>query len=333
MKKSVTYSISSCLQSVVFCDEGVHLIFSRTQCSCLFVAVLASWAACVFALSSTPIVQLSSQKLIELEASSGGRLGVSATNTGHHERIQYRAQERFPMGCTSKVVGAAALLKASTRDPQLLHEKATYTQKYLDFSGYSPITPQHLAEGMTFFELGAAAVSYSDNTAMNLIAKKLGGVQELNVFARSIGDPDFKADHLWPEEAQASPDGSSDSTTPAAMEETLKKLALGHVLALRHRKSLVQWMKDSVTGNLRIRAGVPKGWVVGDKTGTGSYGSTNDIAIIWPPQCAPIVVAIYSVYPQKEAPNREDVIASATRILLDEFSKTDRCVANAQKNF
>jgi beta-lactamase class A len=98
-------------------------------------------------------------------------------------------------------------------------------------------------------------------------------------------------------------------------------------LAVPQREQLVTWLKNNTTGDARIRAGVPKGWIVGDKTGTGSlYGTTNDIGIIWPSKCAPIVVAIYYTNNKKDATKREDIIASVTRSLISEFAQTDRCI-------
>jgi beta-lactamase class A len=265
------------------------------------------------------------EQFSKLEMSAGGRLGISAINTGNNQRIQYRAHERFPAGCTAKVMGVAAILKKSMTNNQLLDERIIYKKK--DLTNWTPITGKHLTEGMTIAELSAAAISYSDNTAMNLIAKKLGGPQGLNEFARSIHDNDFRQDHGWPDEAMSSPKSNQDSTTPAAMEKSLQKIALGHVLAAPQREKLVTWLKENVTGNARIRAGVPKGWVVGDKTGTGfNYGTTNDIAIIWPPNCKPIVVAIYYSSDKKESPQREDVIALATRILISAYAEKDSCI-------
>jgi beta-lactamase class A len=255
------------------------------------------------------------KKLEELEASSGGRLGISAVNTGNNQRIRYRAAERFPMGCTSKVIGVAAILKKSMTDKNFLNEKITFKKE--DLTNWMPITEKHLTDGMTIAQLSAAAISYSDNTAMNLLAKKLGGPEGLNSFARSIGDHYFKLDHMWPEEALANPASFEDSTTPAAMENSLKKILLGDVLAAPQRQQLLTWLKENVSGDKRIRAGVPTGWVVGDKTGTGfHYGTANDIAIIWPPKCHPIIVAIYYSHFKKDAPKRDDVVASATRLLF-----------------
>jgi beta-lactamase class A len=260
------------------------------------------------------------EQLAALETSSGGRLGISAINTANNMRIQYHANERFPMGCTAKVIGVSAILKNSMTNRQLLHEKIFYKKE--DLLNWTPITENHLTDGMTVADLSAAAISYSDNTAMNLLVKKLGGIQALNTFAHSIGDKQFKLDHQWPDEARSSPKSLNDSTTPAAMANTLRKLALGDVLAEPQRTQLQAWLKNTVTGNARIRAGVPKGWIVGDKTGTGfHYGVTNDIAIIWPPKSAPIVVVIYYKNMKKEAPKRDDIVASATRILMKAYSE------------
>jgi len=271
-----------------------------------------------------PVFASVQEELAKLEASSGGRLGISAIDTANNVRIQYHANERFPMGCTSKVMGVSAILKRSMKNEQLLQEKVIYQKE--DLLAWAPITKKHLADGMTISELCAAAISFSDNTAMNLLTKKLGGPQGLNAFARSIGDNAFQLDHWWPDEAMSGPDGL-DSTTPIAMGKSLQRLVLGDVLALPQREQLRAWLKSNTTGNARIRAGVPKGWTVGDKTGTGFYyGTTNDIAIIWPSKCAPMVMVIYYTNNKKDALQREDIIASATRLLLNDFARTDQCI-------
>lgn len=300
--------------------------FSSLRYALLLVVITISFVGpCMSVLASTQQIQpsLIQKKLAELEASSGGRIGVSAINTANNRRLQYRANERFPMGCTSKVIGVSAILKKSMTNNSLLQQKMTYTKK--DLTSWSPITKKHLADGMTIAELCAAAISYSDNTAMNLLATKLGGLQEINVFARSLNNNFFRQDNWWPEEAMSGGlDDINDTSTPAAMEKSLQRLALGDILASYQRELLLAWLKSNTTGDARIRAGVPKGWIVGDKTGTGFYyGTTNDIGIIWPPKCAPIVVAIYFTSNKKDAATRADVIASVTRILLDEFAHTD----------
>jgi len=263
------------------------------------------------------------QELKAIETSSGGKLGISAVNTANNERIQYRAEERFPMQSTMKLIGAAAILKKSMTDTNLLQQKIMYKKEDLVF--WSPITEKHLTDGMTISELCAATIMYSDSTAINLLIKKLGGPQAINAFTRSIGNHTFRLDG-WESDLNSNPNDLYDTVTPAAMEKSLQKLALGNILGQSQREQLITWMKGNTTGDARIRAGAPKGWIVGDKTGSGSYGITNDIAVIWPPKCSPIVVTIYFTQPKKDAPKRDDVIAAATRIIIKAFANTDSCL-------
>lgn len=254
------------------------------------------------------------KKLAALEASAGGRIGISAINTGNNTRIQYRAKERFPTKSTFKIMGVAAILKKSMTDSNLLQQKVTYQKQ--DLISWSPITEKHLADGMTIFELCGAAIMFSDSTAINLLIAKLGGPQAVTDFARSIGDNAFQLPNNL----------DQISTTPEAMEKSLQRLTLADDLGLPQREQLKTWLKNNTTGNLRIRAGVPKNWIVGDKTGTGTeHGTTNDIGIIWPPKCSPIVVSIYFTRYTEKKP-RPDIIASATRMLINEFAKTDSCM-------
>ncbi len=281
----------------------------------LTVILISFVSACmsVLARGSTDLTSIQN-KLAALEASSGGRIGVSALNTATNTRIQYRAKERFPFCSTSKVIGVSAILKQSMTDSRLLQQKVTYKKE--DLVAYSPITEKHLADGMTIFNLCAAAITQSDNTAMNLLIKKLGGLEAVTAFARSIGDNTFRLDRWEPKLNSAIPGDLRDTSTPAAMERSLQQLALSDALALPQRKQLQTWLKSNVTGNYRIRAGLPKAWIVGDKTGTGDYGTTNDIGIIWPPKRSPIVVAIYFTQNKKNAVKREDIIASVTHLLI-----------------
>lgn len=267
------------------------------------------------------------EQLSALEISSGGRIGISAINTANDTRLQYRGEERFPICSTFKMMGVAAILKESMKNSQLLQQKVNYKKE--DLVVYSPLTEKHLTDGMTVSELCAATITLSDNTAMNLLMKKLGGPKAVTAFARSIGDNTFRLDRWEPELNTALPGDLRDTSTPAAMAKSLQRLGLGDALSVPQRKQLQIWLKNNTTGDSRIRAGVPKGWLVGDKTGTGDYGTTNDIGIIWPSKCPPIVVTIYFTQNKKDAAPQNDVIASATRIVINAFAENDQCIKSA----
>jgi beta-lactamase class A len=251
----------------------------------------------------------------DLETSLDGRLGVFALDTGSGKRLAYRAAERFPMCSTFKAVLAGAILDRSTRDDSLLAQRIPYAAA--DLVTYSPITEKNTGDGMLVSELCAAAVRYSDNTAANLLLRILGGPTGLNAYARFAGDASFRLDRWETDLNSAVPDDPRDTTTPEAMTNHLFRLALGTLLPEAQRLKLQDWLRGNTTGDTRIRAGVPVDWTVGDKTGTGSYGTANDIAVLWPPQQKPIVLTIFTTRREKDAEARNDILASAAKIVAD----------------
>jgi len=260
------------------------------------------------------------ERFATLERSFAGEIGVYAINTNNDQTIAYRADKRFPVQSTVKFMAVSALLKQSTGDEHLLQEKINYTKN--DLISWHPVTGKYVSTGMSLEALSEAAISYSDNPAINLVIKKLGGPQAITDFARSIGNNTFTLEH-YDGNMNSNPKDQDDTSTPKDMAISLQKVTLGDILTQSQRDQLVTWMRNNTTGYTRIRAGVPIGWVVADKTGSGSYGIANDIAIIWSPVCRPIVLAIYTVRNQREAKRRDDIVASATRIILDEFARND----------
>src|SRR5262245_21274904 len=288
----------------------------------LIVAIFMSIS--VFANTQSVESTQAQNKLEELEKSFDGKIGVYAMNTGNNQIIAYRAEERFPVQSTMKLIGVAALLKKSQSNPNLLQEKIRYSKD--DLIHWHPITRKYVNSGMTLEALAEAAMSYSDIPAINLIMKTLGGPKVVTDFAHSIGNKSFNVEH-YDGNLNSDPKSIEDTATPKDMAISVQKLTLGNVLTPTQREQLVTWMRNNTTGYKRIRAGVPAGWIVAEKTGSGSgmYAIANDIGILWSPTCKPIVLAIYTVQNKKNAVRRDDMVASATSIVLDEFAKNDPC--------
>ncbi|HEX7651032.1 MAG TPA: class A beta-lactamase [Noviherbaspirillum sp.] len=252
-------------------------------------------------------------QLDKLEREFGGRLGVFALDTGNGAVLRHRADERFPFCSTFKVMLAGAILARSESASGLLQQRLHY--RHSELVEYSPVTEKHLADGMTIAELCAAALQYSDNTAANLLIKTLGDPASVTAYARSIGDTVFRLDRRETELNTAIPGDPRDTTTPEAMARSLQRLALGPALAAQQREQLCTWLLGNTTGDSRIKAGVPRNWKVGDKTGTGSYGTANDVAVLWPPHREPVVMAVYTTQGAKDAAARSDIIAAAAWVV------------------
>jgi beta-lactamase class A len=254
-------------------------------------------------------------RLEQLERQLNGRLGLYALNTANGAELDYRANERFPLCSTFKVLAAAALLQKSVQQPGLMQQLVHYPNS--EIVSYSPITSKHTDSGMTVAELCAAAIQYSDNTAANQMLKLLGGPQALTAFARTLGNTTFRLDRWETELNSAIPGDPRDTATPKAMGESLQRLVLGDALPAPQREQLKTWLLGNTTGGAKIKAGIPADWQIGDKTGGGQYGSANDLAVLWPPKHAPIVLAIYTTQHEKEAGARNDIIAAAARVVVE----------------
>ncbi|MFD9700765.1 class A beta-lactamase [Lentzea sp. NPDC059081] len=260
-------------------------------------AVLALGAGAALAVAVPSQAQASpvTGRLRELERQHNARLGVFATDTGTGRTVLHRADELFPMCSTFKTIAAAAILRRDT-DGSLLRKVITYTQADVDKSGHGPVTgkPENLANGMTVSALCEATITYSDNCAANLLLRELGGPTAISRFSRSIGDPVTRLDRWEPELNSAEPGRTTDTTSPRAIGQSYARLTLGHALNRPDAEQLTKWLLANTTGGKRVRAGLPAAWGWGDKTGTGQYGTTNDVGIAFPPDRAPIVIAVLS---------------------------------------
>ncbi|MBF6130936.1 class A beta-lactamase [Nocardia brasiliensis] len=258
---------------------------------------------------SAPTTQARHDRLFELERKFDARLGVYALDTASGATIAHRADERFAFCSTFKGLAAAAVLQ---RNPlSHLDTVVRYTDE--DLTKNAAITPRHVATGMTIRDLCDAAVRYSDGTAGNLLLRDIGGPAELTAYLRGLGDPVTRMDRIEPAITEATPGDPRDTSSPRALGTDYQRIVLGDALPEDKRAFLRDLLERNATGAgaLRVRAGVPQGWKVADKTGTGEYGTLNDIAIVWPPDRAPLVLSLMSSKATADAEYDQALLAEA----------------------
>lgn len=262
---------------------------------------------------STIATQGAAERLAELERRHGGRLGVSILDTGNGRRVSHRGEERFLLCSTFKLLAVAAVLARVDRGKERLDRRIVFGKEVV--LSYAPVTgPRVGAPGMSVAELCGAAITLSDNTAANLLLASLGGPAGVTAFARSLGDTVTRLDRTEPELNVGSPGDIRDTTTPDAMLATMQNVLLGHALSDASREQLLAWLRACVTGVDKLRAGVPADWTVGDKTGSGAQGETNDVAILVPPGRKALLVTAYYAGSSADAATRNAVLASVGRI-------------------
>jgi beta-lactamase class A len=259
------------------------------------------------------------ESLRQLEMQLGGRVGLAALDTGTGARLSHRAAERFALCSTFKWLLAAAVLAKAEHGGDLLDRRLSYTAA--DLLGVSPVTRAHLAQGaLSIQALCEAAVEVSDNTAANVLLRFMGGPQSLTHYLRRIGDPVTRLDRYEPGLNSNLRGDPRDTSTPEAMIATMQSLLIGNALSPASRQTLIGWLKDSRTGLHRLRAGLPRNWTVGDKTGTGANGAVNDSAIVWPPRRSPLLIAAYLSDSRAPADALEAAHADMGRIIAATFA-------------
>jgi len=247
-----------------------------------------------------------------LEANHGGRLGLSAYSD--KGSVSWRGDERFVYCSTFKMYLAAATLLRIQAGEERLDRQIPISAA--DMTNHAPVTQPAIGRTLSVETLMQAVVEVSDNPAANLLLKALGGLEPMQNFYRSLGDTSTRVDRFEPEMNRL--DGDKDTITPDRSRINIWRLFIDPATPLSptSRDRLLGWMVSSPTGVGRIKAGVPVGWRVAHKTGTGGYGPTNDIGILYPPAGGPVTLAIY-YHAAEYAPDRnEAVIAEATRMTL-----------------
>lgn len=269
-------------------------------------------------IAAAPRAALASGSVIDrlraLEAAVGGRLGVHIIDTATGASVAYRADERFMLLSSFKVLAGACALQRVDAGLDRLDRRIVFDRSVL--LPWSPVTEKFAdGRGMTLGELCAATIATSDNAAANLILDSFAGPAALTAFLRGSGDDVTRLDRREPELNQPGADPAFDTTTPRAMAKTLHRLLLSDVLSPASRRQLQDWLFACVTGGRRLKAGLPADWRIGDKTGS-NRSDANDVGIVWPPGRPPLLVAAYLSDSPAEPAAREACLADVGRLLV-----------------
>ncbi|MCF8603994.1 class A beta-lactamase [Gordonia sp. HY442] len=292
-------------------DKPSYAMIATWLAVALLLPLVAT--ACGSTTESAPSALRDDAYFASLEQRYGARIGVHAIDTGDDTTLSYRSSTRFAYASTSKALTSALVLQ--TASDAELSKVVRYSPD--DLLSYAPVTSQHVDTGMTLHDIVVAAVQYSDNTAANLLTSFLGGPAAVQAKLREIGDDTTRVDRIEPDLNSAIRGDARDTTTAAAMATDLKTFALGSLLPEPRRDLYNTILEGNTTGADYIQAGVPEGSVVGDKTGSGDFGTRNDVAVVRPPGRAPIVLAIFTDRPGDQSAQSDDsLIADVTRHVM-----------------
>lgn len=251
------------------------------------------------------------------EGKLDARIGVLLRHVSSDWEIAVRADERFAMSSTFKTLLCGAVLARVDRGQDSLARMVTFQPG--DLVSYSPVTERHVETGMSVGSLCEATITISDNTAANLLLQSVGGPGGLTDFLREIGDDTTRLDRWETELNEATPGDERDTTTPRAILTSLEKLLLGDVLDGPSAAQLGQWMIDDKVADALIRAHVPSGWDIGDKTGAGGYGTRGITAFLRTPDGETYLAAIYLTENDADMTLRNEAVSDIGRAMITEI--------------
>lgn len=295
----------------------------------LFIGgTLALGASACIPPDQSPMGRLAAELRL-IEAVGNGTLGVELFDTVSGMSVGLNRDRRFGHASSFKLSLAALLLQRHAAGAIDADKRVTWTEA--DMLEYAPFTRERIATGATLRELARATQITSDNPAANILLRNLGGPAGLTAFWRSIGDEVSRLDRYEPEMNIVPPAEFRDTATPSAMARNVAKIIYGDVLPEAERAELKGWMIAAETGLRRVRAGLPEGWVAGDKTGTsgmvGTEGNYIDIGFAEGPKGQPpITFACYFRARQgdDDMAARAELTLSRVGRIIKEFAEPER---------
>ncbi|MFC4298426.1 class A beta-lactamase [Castellaniella hirudinis] len=258
-------------------------------------------------------------KAREIETRLDARVGLAIQDTGNGRSWRYRADERFPMMSTFKTLACGALLHQADEGRIDLETAVQVTQA--DLVPYAPVSKAWVGQRVGLRDLCAATMRTSDNVAANKVLEHIGGPQAVTAFVRGVGDRVTRLDRYEPDLNEGTPGDARDTTSPATMANTLRALVLDRVLSAASKAQLTEWLIGNEVGGPLLRAGIPRAWRIGDRTGAGGHGSRGVIAVMWPPAHAPIVAAIYITDTEASMDERNAAIAELGAALAEAITR------------
>jgi beta-lactamase class A len=279
------------------------------------------WSGSIFLAASSRAQEAPIAAISDYERSSGGHIGVYAENIRTGAKLSWRADERFVMCSTFKASLAACILSRVDRGQDSLEKLISYSAADIQ-DWYAPVAKANLAIGsLSVREMCRAAVEESDNTCANLLLSRIGGPSALTTFWRKAGDQVSRLDDPEPFLNRTPPGDPRNTTTPAAMAQTLRRFVLDRVLSEPLRRTFTKWLVGCQTGDNRLRAGLPATWIIGDKTGNNGNDAAGDIAVVWPKANIPIVICVYTRGGAPSAQQFESAFAGIGRFVGAQLSK------------
>ncbi|MBX9721026.1 MAG: class A beta-lactamase [Candidatus Obscuribacterales bacterium] len=274
------------------------------------LTAMTTGAFCIISLMALPAMplptELTTKGVTEAELPKvQGEVGIAVVARARQKEFLLNQNKLFPMQSVAKLPVSIAILRLADQGKLSLQDKITvHTKDVLTVNSPIKEAIKGTQTDFTIKDLIARAICDSDNTACDVLINRAGGAAAVTRILKEVGVEGVRVDR--PEKVLQSQrlqvrqflDDPRDTTTPQAMVDLLEKLYSGKLLSKGSTKLLLEDLFNCKTGINRIRAGLPVGWKLAHKTGTGSdvagqNTGTNDVGIMVGPTGEVIYIAIF----------------------------------------
>jgi beta-lactamase class A len=286
-----------------------------------------------------------------------GRAGICVRDESGQACVN--ADQRFSLQSVMKLLVALASLDAVDRGAWRLDDPVLVRRQDLSLF-VQPLAKLVTGEGFrtTIGDLVRRAIMDSDSAATDILVAKLGGPRRVQEFLdrhaipavrfdrderhlqTEIAGLEWRAEFVDPAALQRAIEGvperrrdesyrsyqrdPRDTATPAGLAGLLFPLARGRLLSPPSTRFLLDAMRQTRTFPDRLRAGVPEGWTLANKTGTsgswkGVTAATNDVGILTAPDGAHLAIVVMLGDSREPAERRSRLIAEAARLAAGDF--------------
>lgn len=255
------------------------------------------------------------------------RVGIYA-ESDDGRTIAVRADETFPMLSTFKVPVAVAVMQRMHAARTPLSHVIDITPERMLPDTYSPMRERHPHgwRGATIDSLLAYAVSLSDNNACDILIGCAGGIDTIARRMSEAGIAPMTIAATEEEMHRAIDNQRTNTCTPRAAAQLLKRLTKGELLSESDTETLVGYMAATETGPDKLRAGLPPQAVLAHKTGSsdrtphGVKIADNDMGIVTLPDGSSYRIAVFVADSELDDNSNAALIAAISKIVYEAFS-------------
>ncbi|WGQ10035.1 class A beta-lactamase, subclass A2 [Pedobacter gandavensis] len=255
-------------------------------------------------------------------------VGISVYAIESKDTISVNGDEHYPMQSVFKFHIAMAVLNQVDKGKFSLSQKIHIKKSDLLPDTWSPIRDAHPngEVDLPLSEIIKYTVSQSDNNGCDILMRLLGGPKPINDYIHSLGVKDVAIKANEEEMHKEWNVQFSNWSTPKAITQLLVKFYTKNLLSKESFNFLWTTMVETSTGVNRIKGQLPKGTIVGHKTGTsgtnnaGITAAINDMGIVRLPNGQHYAIAVFVCNTKENEATNDKIISDISKLVWDYYT-------------